>query len=71
MISLKKNYDAIVVGAGPAGSSTAALLAEKRTRCTGRGKREISPLSCWGIADAILLFPAGTTGARGHFNGIC
>jgi len=29
MISLKKNYDAIVVGAGPAGSSTAALLAEK------------------------------------------
>jgi len=29
MISLKKNYDAIVVGAGPAGSSTAALLAKK------------------------------------------
>ena len=29
MISLKKNYDAIVVGAGPVGSSTAALLAEK------------------------------------------
>ena len=29
MISLKKNYDAIVVGAGPAGSTTAALLAEK------------------------------------------
>ena len=29
MISLKKNYDAFVVGAGPAGSSTAALLAEK------------------------------------------
>jgi len=29
MISLKKNYDAIVVGAGPAGSTTGALLAEK------------------------------------------
>ena len=29
MISLKKHYDAIVVGAGPAGSSTGALLAEK------------------------------------------
>lgn len=29
MISLKKDYDAIVVGAGPAGSSTAAILAEK------------------------------------------
>lgn len=29
MISSKNNYDAIVVGAGPAGSSTAALLAEK------------------------------------------
>ncbi|MDG0963550.1 MAG: NAD(P)/FAD-dependent oxidoreductase [Opitutales bacterium] len=29
MISRKKNYDAIIVGAGPAGSTTAALLAEK------------------------------------------
>ena len=29
MISLKKNYDAIIVGAGPAGSTTGALLAEK------------------------------------------
>ena len=29
MISLKKHYDAIVVGAGPAGSTTGALLAEK------------------------------------------
>jgi flavin-dependent dehydrogenase len=29
MISIKKNYDAIVVGAGPAGSTTGALLAEK------------------------------------------
>ncbi len=29
MISIKKSYDAIVVGAGPAGSTTAALLAEK------------------------------------------
>lgn len=29
MISLKKNYDAIVVGAGPAGSTTGALLADK------------------------------------------
>ena len=29
MISLKKNYDAIVVGAGPAGSTAGALLAEK------------------------------------------
>jgi flavin-dependent dehydrogenase len=29
MITQKTNYDAIVVGAGPAGSTTAALLAEK------------------------------------------
>ena len=29
MISFKNNYDAIVIGGGPAGSSTAALLAEK------------------------------------------
>ena len=29
MISLKKNYDAIIVGAGHAGSTTGALLAEK------------------------------------------
>jgi flavin-dependent dehydrogenase len=29
MITLKKNYDAIIVGAGPAGSTTGALLAEK------------------------------------------
>ena len=29
MISFKTNYDAIVVGAGPAGSTTGALLAEK------------------------------------------
>ena len=29
MISLKKNYDAIIVGAGPAGSTAGALLAEK------------------------------------------
>lgn len=29
MISVKSSYDAIVIGAGPAGSTTAALLAEK------------------------------------------
>ena len=29
MISSKTEYDAIVVGAGPAGSTTGALLAEK------------------------------------------
>ncbi|MBT3667531.1 MAG: FAD-binding protein [Opitutae bacterium] len=29
MISLKKNYDAIIIGAGPAGATTGALLAEK------------------------------------------
>jgi 2-polyprenyl-6-methoxyphenol hydroxylase-like FAD-dependent oxidoreductase len=29
MITQKTKYDAIVVGAGPAGSTTAALLAEK------------------------------------------
>ena len=29
MISYKTNYDAIVVGGGPAGSTTGALLAEK------------------------------------------
>ena len=29
MISVKSNYDVIVIGAGPAGSTTAALLAEK------------------------------------------
>ena len=29
MISLKTQYDAIVIGGGPAGSTTAAFLAEK------------------------------------------
>ena len=29
MISVKQNYDAIIIGGGPAGASTGALLAEK------------------------------------------
>ena len=54
MISIKTHYDAIVVGAGPAGSTTGALLAEK-----GRDvlivEKENFPLSCGRISDAILL----------------
>ena len=43
MISFKNKYDVIVVGGGPAGSTTGALLAEKGHDVLILEKEKISP----------------------------
>ena len=70
MISLKKSFDAIIIGGGPAGSSTAALLAEKGHDVLVVEKEKISPVSCWRVFNAILLLSFRAFRACRYFDGI-
>ena len=68
MISFKTKYDAIVVGAGPAGSTTAALLAEKGRDVLVLEKEKFR----YHVGESLMpfcYFPR-TTGVGGSIDGV-